>query len=293
MRRVLFGLALALWALAAQAQPAWQQLLLSGNTITALNGLVGYWPLDEGGGSVAFDYSGNGNNGTLVNSPTWTTGQIKGALSFNGTNQYINLGKANTFNLNQDLTISAWIKLPTVPVGGSAPVIIGDISSNGQNTQYNLRVSFANTGDIMFGWGVPSHDRIWTTAGGVISAGSWYHVVMTRVGTGTPSDVVTIYVNGFSKALASTGDASTAPAFSNVGNTSIGRNGDGSGYFPGTIDDPRIYNRVISAAEVAQIYNAGLGGHAANDNEPQAPRRFAANDNLKLPPQLYVVARGD
>ena len=56
-----------------------------GNTT---NGLVGWWKLDDGSGTSAMDSSGNGNTGTLNNSPTWTTsGMNGGALTFNGTNQ--------------------------------------------------------------------------------------------------------------------------------------------------------------------------------------------------------------
>jgi hypothetical protein len=57
--------------------------------IDQAQGLVGYWPFDEGGGTIAKDYSGNGNNGTLVNNPTWTTGKVGGALSFDGANDYV------------------------------------------------------------------------------------------------------------------------------------------------------------------------------------------------------------
>jgi hypothetical protein len=51
-----------------------------------LNGLVGWWKFDEGSGTVAYDSSGNGNDGNLTNGPTWTTGKIGGALSFDGVN---------------------------------------------------------------------------------------------------------------------------------------------------------------------------------------------------------------
>ena len=50
--------------------------------IDQAQGLVGYWPFDEGNGTIAKDYSGNGNNETLVNGPTWTTGKVEGALNF-------------------------------------------------------------------------------------------------------------------------------------------------------------------------------------------------------------------
>jgi hypothetical protein len=52
-------------------------------------GLSGYWPLDDGSGTNANDASVNNNDGTLTLGPTWTTGQIGGAVNFDGSDDYI------------------------------------------------------------------------------------------------------------------------------------------------------------------------------------------------------------
>ena len=52
------------------------------------DGLIGYWKLDDG---TATDSSGNNNHGTLIGGPTPTTGQIGGALNFDGVDDYINV----------------------------------------------------------------------------------------------------------------------------------------------------------------------------------------------------------
>ena len=54
------------------------------NDINKISGLVGWWKFDEGNGTVAYDSSGNGNDGNLTNGPIWTDGKIGGALSFDG-----------------------------------------------------------------------------------------------------------------------------------------------------------------------------------------------------------------
>ena len=54
-----------------------------------LNGLVGWWKFDEGSGTVAYDSSGNDLDGTTNGNPPWVSGKIGGALSFNGSNQYV------------------------------------------------------------------------------------------------------------------------------------------------------------------------------------------------------------
>ncbi|MGB4834083.1 MAG: LamG domain-containing protein, partial [Candidatus Moraniibacteriota bacterium] len=74
------------------------------------SGLAGYWKLDENTGTSAGDASTNGNSGTLTNGPTWTTGRIGSAVTFDGTNDYIEMGNVATFNSLSRVTASAWVK---------------------------------------------------------------------------------------------------------------------------------------------------------------------------------------
>src|SRR5690349_1065840 len=64
----------------------------------------------EGSGIIANDLSGNNHNGTLVNGPIWTSGKYGQAVSFDGSNDYINIADHNDFTLNttQSYTWSAW-----------------------------------------------------------------------------------------------------------------------------------------------------------------------------------------
>ena len=69
-------------------------------------GLVGWWKFDETDGNIAYDSSGNGNDGNLTNGPTWTEGKIGGALSFDGVDDHVNLGNV----LSSSYTKGAWVK---------------------------------------------------------------------------------------------------------------------------------------------------------------------------------------
>jgi hypothetical protein len=81
-------------------------------------GLVGYWQFDEGSGTSGSDSSGQGNTGNLINTPTWIAGVSGNALSFNGTNQYVNIPDDNTLDFGTiDFTIAAWIKMGTTVNG--------------------------------------------------------------------------------------------------------------------------------------------------------------------------------
>ena len=71
-------------------------------------GLVGCWLMDDGSGSLTADDSGNNFNGSLMNGTAWTNGYSGNGLSFDGINDYVNLG---TFDVNgNQLTIAAWIR---------------------------------------------------------------------------------------------------------------------------------------------------------------------------------------
>ena len=74
------------------------------NDINKISGLVGWWKFDETSGIVAYDSSGNGHDGNLTNGPTWTTGKIGGALSFDGFDDLVTLGNVTGGLL--DLTLS-------------------------------------------------------------------------------------------------------------------------------------------------------------------------------------------
>ena len=76
----------------------YQVLLDTTNAIYNESGLVGSWHLSEGTGTLAADSSGENNNGTLVNSPTWTTGKYGGGLSFDGSNQTVSIPHSSSLS---------------------------------------------------------------------------------------------------------------------------------------------------------------------------------------------------
>ncbi|MHC4062167.1 MAG: hypothetical protein ACYSR6_11275, partial [Planctomycetota bacterium] len=73
-----------------------------------VRGLVGWWKFDEGGGTTAYDSAGK-NHGSLVNGPTWTSGRINGALGFDGSDDYVDLGNDSSLKRPLPVTVCAWI----------------------------------------------------------------------------------------------------------------------------------------------------------------------------------------
>lgn len=203
-------------------------------TITA--GLVGYWDLDEGSGTVAADSSGKGNHGTLKNGPTWTTGRIGGALDFDGTNDYVNIGNILSSGASQ-LTVAAWVKRNS---SGDDRIIAKSASTSPSDPSYifSLSASQSQIGMRLTG------TRFWAEGG--ISNDVWQHLAFTYDGS-----MIRLYVDGVE--IASTPKTGAIPA-SNV-TAVIGNNDPGLNdrYWDGLIDEVRIYERALNASGIAAL----------------------------------------
>jgi hypothetical protein len=84
-------------------------LFLLTQRLKAEEGLVGYWSFDEGEGTIAHDYSGNSNDGTIYGA-TWVDGKVGKALSFDGVDDYVRVNDSSNFDITDAITIEAWIK---------------------------------------------------------------------------------------------------------------------------------------------------------------------------------------
>jgi len=72
--------------------------------------LRAYWPLDENEGYAARDFSGNDNDGTLLNGPTWVPGHTGYAVEFDGEDDLIDVEDDNSLDITRNLTIDVWIR---------------------------------------------------------------------------------------------------------------------------------------------------------------------------------------
>jgi Concanavalin A-like lectin/glucanases superfamily/Glycosyl hydrolases family 2, sugar binding domain/Glycosyl hydrolases family 2 len=201
---------------------------------------VGYWPLDEGGGEIAEDHAGD-HDGTLVNGPTWTTGTSGGALQFNGSNQFVDTGAA-ILDTTGNYTAAAWVKLDSL--GGFATAVSQDGPSNSafflQYSGVDNRFAFSFTGLRALAPSPPE-------------TGRWYHLVGVRDAS---AGTLTLYVDGqrAGTATACFGDSSSGPTV--IGRAKFG--GNPVDYWRGAIDQVHVYDRALSATEVAELYASGM-----------------------------------
>jgi hypothetical protein len=200
------------------------------------SGLAGYWRLDDGSGTSATDSSSGGNTGTLNYGPTWGTGQIGGAVSYDNTNDSITVGDV----VEPDyITMSAWINRNG---NGTAPIITKGNYTGSE--QYSLFVDYSTYGTVEMivraaGGG---YDHCRTSSSGY-TTGQWYHVTGTYNGT-----TCRIYVNGADTTNTVVSDTTSGAINSGASSLTIGS------AFNGLLDEVRIYNRPLSPDEVAQLY---------------------------------------
>ncbi len=208
-------------------------------------GISAYYPLDTGTGIQAYDVSTNENRGSLNNSPNWVAGKIGQALSFNGSNQYVDVPSSSSLNLSDTVTLEAWVNLTDY---ANTNTIISKVSGSGAaNGTYELRTQ-ASTGYLQF-VGFDTAQRT-ITSSVAVPTGSWVHVAATK-GGGT----VTLYINGVAQGTGAVGITS-----SNANAMKLGARDDLTNYFKGSLDEVRIYGRTLTAAEIANEYSAGLSG---------------------------------
>lgn len=200
--------------------------------------LLGWWKLDESTGTIAYDNSGNGNNGTLMGNPVWRPqgGKFGGALEFSGKGDYVEISNEANFDINDQITISAWVNITDVPQEWTGIVTKGD-------SAWRLSTSFAKN---VFHFGIARDDYLNGQA--TVDSGQWHNVVCVYDG-----QEIRIYVDGKL-------DASmprTGPIGTNDYPVCIGENIELTGHcFHGLIDDVRIYNYALSENEVVKLYNS-------------------------------------
>lgn len=216
-------------------------IITSGLTVNLDAGNISSYP---GTGTTWTDISGNGNNVTLQNSPTFNSGN-SGYLIFNGSNQY---GSGTNLGLDY-ITIEAWVM--STASGNNGYVV--NKNYNGANVPYSLCLGnsqFGATNGIGF-YGPGGSGQGWfvTNVGtNIMNTSAWYHVVGTFDGT-----TLKYYLNGTLNA-SYTPSVYILPKNNNV--FDIGRYANDSSYFGGRIAVIRIYNRGLLSTEITQNYNA-------------------------------------
>ena len=191
--------------------------------------LVGLWTFDEGAGTVAYDYSGNGQIGNFQNNPTWVSSgcEINGCIDFNGTNDKVQVPLSSIISPPGNYTLATWFNAASTTIGFFVL----------ENGQYGFE--WKGTGSAL-----QYYDSVYLSSAQTSwSLNTWYYVTMVKSGS-----AVSLYINGVLDSIG-------------TGGTHVSSGGLYFGKalysFVGMIDDARLYNRALSASEIQAMYNGG------------------------------------
>lgn len=210
-------------------------------------GLDGWWMLDEMAGLTVHDLSKTKKDGTLTNMDppvNWTGSGKGGTLGFDGTNDFVEMSQGGYSHLTNDLTLSVWIN-PLNETLDFKAVLAPDFWL-GIYT-YGTYVAF---------YYYDTEDRIVYSNASVIAANTWTHILATKSSTAG----VKHYINGVLD-LTSAGDTADGVLYGGSYPALAANRWDSSSayYYYGYAKDARIYSRVLSDAEVLELYRNPYG----------------------------------
>jgi hypothetical protein len=198
-----------------------------------------------GVGTTWSDLSRSGNNGSLINGPTFNSGN-GGSIVFDGSNDYVDCGVSN-IPLPTNVTLTAWINQSTL-VGYKN--IVTKEGATQTDLDYGLTTS--PNGNLYFWFHNGSYRIHETLTNNINSTNVWYSV--TSVFSDT-NNTVQLYANGIQ--IYNQTESTSLLAHTNSKLLVGWRNSLASGQsFQGNIAQTLIYNRALSATEIRQNYNA-------------------------------------
>ena len=212
------------------------------------NGLLTWWKMDEAGGTTAADSSGNGLN-AVVNGAVFNTGYFSNALYFNGTTSVATFASPDT---SSQVTLAAWVR--SEGQGNSAYPHILDTPG------YRLFFRFDSQGTNGFDFATCTTTRNgdWFSGVNTISHGAWHHIAVRYDPNNLPNPP-TLFING----VRLPPETITTPSGSVPTGAGTGYIGNKSGLsraWKGAIADVRIYNRLLSDAEIHTLASVPPGG---------------------------------
>jgi hypothetical protein len=235
------------------------------------------WRLDESGGSNAADAVGQ-RAATLAGGATWMPGRIGNAVELNGQD-----GRATTARVDirtdASFTVAAWVQLAeSCDPGSEFACHLVAVSLDGGGGQQASKFRLGHTVDRL-----QNPDGVWVfemaEPGGTVTKAAvtvrpsdfedWVHLAGVY---DEPTGTLVLYVNGTRK-----GDGRLNDPWHATGGLQIGRGrdaaGDPAGYFPGGVDDVRLYSGALDNGRIGNLY----GSYPAERDEVELPTAGAGH----------------
>lgn len=206
-------------------------------------GLLGYWNFDEGSGVVAEDHAAT-NDGDLINTPTWTTGKFNSGLLFDGSTNYVSMDSSlSTGTDPYPFSVALWFNATSLPSANATLWSLVDVAG-GSDTNNNIEIRLTASGQVQ-----AIVEAGIATASTTVTTGGWHQAVAVF----TSSTSRMIYLDG-----GSSGNSTANRGVTNLSKSSVGARilATPDNYFNGVIDDLQIFDHVLTAQDVADLYIA-------------------------------------
>jgi len=202
---------------------------------------VGVWLFDKGSGNTAFDSSENGNDGTIMGNPGWVDGKFNSkALSFDGTDDYVQIPDSPSFTTPTGLTVAVWIKPENVTnIKGFVNKHVAGVT----NGTWTLRDNpDGGPGVALYVYGAATTElndlylngvKKTNPAPGTLKVGEWIHLAGVWKGTGLPDTTHVVGIGYMENA---------APSW----------------LFNGIIDEVAIFNVALEEEDIQATMTQGL-----------------------------------
>lgn len=225
---------------------------------------VACYYMNGANGAGETDRTTNGNNlsltGTISSSSTVPSGYSGLSRSYSLGGSYLSInGEGGTLDINgatAKVSLSAWIRVATVPGSTVSNVILGKWDSTGNQRQYKIQITGTGSSEFKIEGQVSSGGSSAVTVSSTTTtyvANTWYHVCFVDNNVD-----LRLYVNG---SLASTPSSHTAGIYNGNALFMIGNKPDGTQQFLGLIDEAGVFSRELTSTEVADIHTNGLTGN--------------------------------
>ncbi len=201
----------------------------------AEDGLVAYWSFDEGAGKTATDATGNGHDGEFAGAPKWVAGKFGTALEFDGVDDHVKVEDDDGLDLTDEITLMAWFN-PSAALTSRRMMV--------KNNSIFVIFDFGNANSVDF---LVKPDNLFAQSKTTDwKVGQWYHFAGTFDGK-----TLRVYINGQLEGEAAN-NKPIAPS-----NLELWIGGDDNGrptdWFPGKIDEVRLYDKALSGADIQNV----------------------------------------
>ena len=241
----------------------------SQNCIQSPSDIIGWWPGDGNANDIVC-----GNDGALENGATFADGKVGQAFSFDGVDDYVDIGDISTVEGVQKITWSMWIDpdkpLVSYPVSGKP--VIGKYDSYTFPYPGGFVIGHSDNKIVFFISDTSDNRLIAETSNPVIEVNKWQYI--TAVFDGSQPNVIDkikIYHNGVNQPLTFINTYGFSVIPETTKSLQLGRTRDSVGeefFFGGCIDEVAVYKRVLSAEEIEAFYYNNLGNTGKCKNQP-------------------------